>query len=163
MTPASLDPIDMGILYLLQENARDNTTKAIGDQLDVAASTVGNRIRKLENEGVIEGYNPNINYERSGFDHHHVVTCTVPFDECDRYIEEIFDEVTGVVNVRKFFTATENLSLEMVCVDKAAFEACIRDLKALDIDVVEFELIDREVSRPFGQFGSETITTDVDH
>lgn len=45
--------MDTGILYLLQENARTNTTKRIGEPVGVSSSAVGNRIQKLEERGVI--------------------------------------------------------------------------------------------------------------
>ena len=154
---SSLDPIDMGILYLLQEDARRNTNESIGEQLDIAGSTVGTRIRKLENEGIIESYNPIINYERAGFDHHFVVTCSVPFEECDHYIEVIVEEVTGVVNIRKFYTANDNLLVEIVARTSKEFEKAIQELKELDISIEDFEVVDRDVSQPFGQFGQEVI------
>ncbi|WP_312908269.1 Lrp/AsnC family transcriptional regulator [Natronosalvus caseinilyticus] len=48
-----LDSVDKGILYLLQEDARNNTTNAIGEQVGVSSSTVANRITKLEENGEI--------------------------------------------------------------------------------------------------------------
>lgn len=157
MTSETLDTVDRGILYLLQENARGNTTKEIGEQLDLAASTIGTRINRLEDRGIIEGYNPVINYERAGFDHHYVVICSVPYDECDRYIEEAVDTVDGIVHVRKFFTAKQNLSVEIIGSNRRTFENSVRDLKELDVDVERFEIMDRDVWKPFSQFGKQAI------
>lgn len=157
MSTENLDTIDKGILYLLQENARGNTTKGIGQKLGLSASTIGTRINRLEDRGVIEGYNPVINYERAGFDHHYVVECTVPLEECDQYIEEIVEEVDGVVNVRKFYTAEENLVLEVVGTNKRSFEDSMRDLRELDIQLDRFEIVDREVSKPFSHFGRQAV------
>jgi Lrp/AsnC family leucine-responsive transcriptional regulator len=50
-----LDDIDLRILALLQENARI-ANAAIARDVDLAPSAVFQRIRKLENEGVIQGY-----------------------------------------------------------------------------------------------------------
>lgn len=160
MTAADLDPIDKAILYLLQENARGNTTTAIGEKVGIAGSTAGTRINRMEGSGVIQGYNPIIDYERAGFDHHYVVTGTVPFEDCDRYIEDIVDEVDGVVNVRKFFTANANLSIELVGMNRRSFEQSIHDLKALDVAVERFRVLDREVTKPFSQFGQDAIIDD---
>lgn len=43
-----LDGIDEGILYLLQRDARRITTKEMTEQVGVSASTVRNRIDRLE-------------------------------------------------------------------------------------------------------------------
>jgi DNA-binding Lrp family transcriptional regulator len=42
----------------------------IAEEVDVSASTVRNRIDRLEEAGVIEGYYPKINYERANFPLH---------------------------------------------------------------------------------------------
>ncbi|SFC76715.1 AsnC-type helix-turn-helix domain-containing protein [Halobiforma haloterrestris] len=48
-----LDPTDQGILYLLQQDARNNTTSGIGEQVGVSSTTVGNRISKLEENALL--------------------------------------------------------------------------------------------------------------
>jgi Lrp/AsnC family transcriptional regulator, leucine-responsive regulatory protein len=51
-----LDDIDLRILQLLQRDAR-MANAAIARDVELAPSAVFQRIRKLENEGVIQGYN----------------------------------------------------------------------------------------------------------
>lgn len=60
----SLDGLDRGILYLLQIDARHTTGKEIAERTGVAASTVRNRIDRLEANGGIEGCYPEINTKR---------------------------------------------------------------------------------------------------
>ncbi|WP_276245564.1 MULTISPECIES: AsnC family transcriptional regulator [unclassified Haladaptatus] len=48
MSDDPLDAVDKGVIYALQQNARDATTLAVGEQLDVSASTIRNRIERLE-------------------------------------------------------------------------------------------------------------------
>ena len=62
MSNGPLDDVDRGILYALQRDARNVT---IAEEVDVSASTVRNRIGRLEDIGVIEGYYPKINSERA--------------------------------------------------------------------------------------------------
>jgi Lrp/AsnC family transcriptional regulator, leucine-responsive regulatory protein len=50
-----LDDIDLRILHLLQEDARTSNA-AIARDVGLVPSAVYQRIRKLENEGVIQGY-----------------------------------------------------------------------------------------------------------
>jgi Lrp/AsnC family leucine-responsive transcriptional regulator len=55
-----IDDIDARILAILQENARTNNAE-IARRLDMAASAIHERIRKLEERGVIGGYTARIN------------------------------------------------------------------------------------------------------
>jgi Lrp/AsnC family leucine-responsive transcriptional regulator len=55
-----IDAIDARILTILQENARTSNAE-IARQVDLAASAVFERIRKLEERGVIEGYTARVN------------------------------------------------------------------------------------------------------
>lgn len=50
-----IDEIDRSILCLLQENARISNAE-IARRVDMAASAIFERIRKLEESGIIEGY-----------------------------------------------------------------------------------------------------------
>lgn len=48
------DHVDMGIIYLLQKDARNYTTAEIAEAVDVSSSTVGNRIRRLEETALLK-------------------------------------------------------------------------------------------------------------
>jgi Lrp/AsnC family leucine-responsive transcriptional regulator len=54
-----LDAIDRGILELLQDNARSSVAD-LARRLDVPASTVAERIKRLEARGVIRGYHASV-------------------------------------------------------------------------------------------------------
>lgn len=61
----SLDNLDRGILQALQGNARQ-TYKEIGSQLGVAHSTVYDRIKRMEKQGVIKKYTTIVDLEKIG-------------------------------------------------------------------------------------------------
>jgi Lrp/AsnC family transcriptional regulator for asnA, asnC and gidA len=61
----SLDTLDWKILRAIQENSKQ-TYSEIGRQLDVAHSTVFDRIRKMEKNGVIKKWTVEINFEKIG-------------------------------------------------------------------------------------------------
>lgn len=42
--------------------------RSLAEQLDVSVTTISNHLRDLEDEGVIEGYTPKVNYEALGYD-----------------------------------------------------------------------------------------------
>ena len=62
-----MDKLDFNIIKSLNENAR-KSFRYIAKELKVSLSTVSNRVRKLEEEGVIEGYIPVVNKEKIGYD-----------------------------------------------------------------------------------------------
>ncbi len=60
-----LDPTDLAILEQLQANARTSNAD-IARQLDMAPSAILDRIRKLEQKGVIQGYTARIDPREVG-------------------------------------------------------------------------------------------------
>ena len=68
MTPSvKLDELDARIIAVLNQDAR-KSFRDIAKEVDASISTVSNRIRKLEGEGVITGYAPLIDETKIGFD-----------------------------------------------------------------------------------------------
>jgi len=61
----ALDDLDWQILQLLQENAKMTYTE-IGNKLDVAHSTVYDRIQRMEEYGVIKKYEAVVDAEKMG-------------------------------------------------------------------------------------------------
>lgn len=149
-----LDPVDKGILYLLQENARSNTTTNIGEQVGVSASTVSNRIEKLEDRGIITGYHPAVDYEKAGMEHHLLVVGTVPFKEQTAFVDEIM-QVPGVVSVRELMSNTQNVSIELVQQKRQDMEQSLVKLNALGVDIDRFEILKREHVKPYDHFGKQ--------
>lgn len=64
-TSLSLDETDLRILKALEEDARQSYA-GIGKLLGIAHSTVYDRIRKMEKQGVIKGYTIRIDAEMMG-------------------------------------------------------------------------------------------------
>ncbi|MFQ5986381.1 MAG: Lrp/AsnC family transcriptional regulator [Thermoplasmata archaeon] len=64
---AEWDDLDLEILRLLNRDARQSY-RDLARQLQISTSTVSTRIRRLEEEGIITGYAPIIDQERTGFD-----------------------------------------------------------------------------------------------
>jgi DNA-binding Lrp family transcriptional regulator len=67
MPVPTLDDLDVRILRLLNADAR-KSFREIAKEVDASLSTVSNRVRKLEEEGVITGYVPVLNESHLGFD-----------------------------------------------------------------------------------------------
>ncbi len=65
---STLDEIDAGILRILQEDCRTPLDQ-IADRLRVPKSTIHYRIKRLESEGIIEGYYARVNHAKLGRDY----------------------------------------------------------------------------------------------
>ncbi|MFB6309339.1 MAG: Lrp/AsnC family transcriptional regulator [Haloarculaceae archaeon] len=157
MASDDLDNVDKGILYLLQQNARTNTTSNIAEKVGVSSSTVGNRIQKLEENGVISGYQPTVNYERAGLDHHLLAIGTVPHEQRETLGKRIL-EVSGVVGVRELLTNQENVAIELVGSTRGHIESAVDELNELGVTIERIEMMKRERTKPFDDFGKEYTT-----
>lgn len=62
-----LDELDMRILSVLNRDAR-KSYRDIAREVDASISTVSNRVRRLEAEGVVKGYAPIIDESKVGYD-----------------------------------------------------------------------------------------------
>jgi Lrp/AsnC family leucine-responsive transcriptional regulator len=60
-----MDQIDFQILTLLKENSRAQW-KEIGDKIHMTGQAVGNRIRRMEDDGIIEKYTVVVNELKAG-------------------------------------------------------------------------------------------------
>jgi Lrp/AsnC family leucine-responsive transcriptional regulator len=60
-----MDEIDFQILKLLKENSR-RQWKEIGESIHMTGQAVGNRIRRMEEEGIIEQYTISVNELKIG-------------------------------------------------------------------------------------------------
>jgi len=83
-----VDELDVRILSLLQENAR-LSYREIARELDVAVGTVYNRIRRMEEEGILRGFAPILDYEKLGFG----LTAVIGIKAQGRKITEIEREI----------------------------------------------------------------------
>jgi len=62
-----MDNLDIEILRSLNVNAR-KSFRDIAKELKISLGTISNRIRKMQDEGIIMGYVPLINEEKIGYD-----------------------------------------------------------------------------------------------
>lgn len=156
-----LDEIDRAILQLIQRDARNYTAVDIAEHLDVSDGTVRNRIQKLEDRGVIEGYAPLIHYENAGYQLQVRYTCTAPLVERDRLAREALDAY-GVVQVRELMTAQGNVEVTAVAPSNDDVNDIALALDELGLTVEAEELVHRRYLRPFNHFGRDDLQTDDD-
>lgn len=151
METVDLDDVDRCILYSLQEDARRMSASTIAERLDVSARTVRNRIDRLEESGVINGYRVDVDYESAGYQLHTMVVCTAPIADRGEIARAAAD-VPGVVNVREIMTGDQNLLVEVVGTDGDDLSRITSDLNALGVHVNDEDIIRNEYDSQFQEF-----------
>lgn len=150
MDTYELDDVDRAILYHLQQDARNSTSTEMSEQLDVAASTVRNRLSRMEEEGVIERYIPQINYEKAGFPIRVLFTCTAP-DEAESVGDAVLQQ-EGVVAVRELLAGTENLHVEVVGRNTDHLSEIADSIRELGIEIEKSDVLKSRFHQPFDRF-----------
>lgn len=90
-TDSALDNTGWQILRLLQENARLSFTE-IGRQVGLSAPAVAERVRKLEEAGIISGYHAQVNPAKVGFPILAIIRLSSmgsTFNKCAEVVREI--------------------------------------------------------------------------
>jgi Lrp/AsnC family leucine-responsive transcriptional regulator len=149
-----LDNLDRRILHLLQVDARGATDTNIADETDVTGTTVHNRIKKLEDEGVITGYNPEIDYEKAGYPMRVLFICSTDLSERSKMATEAL-EVRGVVNVREMLAGKENLHVEVVAESTSDVKHSTEQLDNLGLRIVSSNILAEEHIQPWNHFHQE--------
>lgn len=152
-TEPELDEVDRGILHMLQKDARNNTTREIGEAVGVSAGTVRNRIEKLEDAGVVRGYVPDIDYEKAGYQLVILFTCTAD-DPSESVAENLLDK-HGIVTVRKLLAGEENYHVTVVGSDTDDVSQIANSIRECGLEIVRSEVMDEEYVQPFNHFGKE--------
>lgn len=111
--------LDAKLVNELLGNGRASL-RSLGEELDVSVTTVSNHLRDLEDEGVIEGYTPTVDYGKLGFDVTAILQLKVEGDALPEITETLREEkqmisvyeVTGdydVIAIGKF-TDTDGMN-----------------------------------------------------
>lgn len=154
-----LDEVDRGILYLLQQDARRLTTEEMGERVSVSASTVRNRIEKLEEAGVIRGYHPELDYDETGLQLHMVFICSAPPDQRTRLAHDARG-VVGVVRIQEVLNGKDNIQIEAIGTDTDDIARISDDLGELGMDVINSKIIKSTYVQPFDHFGEHIVDED---
>jgi Lrp/AsnC family transcriptional regulator for asnA, asnC and gidA len=105
-----LDDIDKNILRILQENAR-TSYREIQDRLGISIGTIHNRISKLKNEEIIEGYTLRLNNVKLGYK----LTFLIRINVDGKHTEEILDDIKDIPEVCSIFHTTGEQSAALIC------------------------------------------------
>jgi len=145
----NVDDTERRIVNALLEDGRA-TPRDISGATGIAEPTVSQRIEQLETNGVIEGYEPRIDYESLGYDVTAVFQLTIDGDGLPGVPERLGDteQMIGVYEV----TGSHDVVAIGKFTDTAAMNARIKELMTDDdITAVETSVVLNTVTE-YGQF-----------
>lgn len=149
-----IDDVDRGILHLLQVDARNTTAKGIAERVDVSPSTVRNRIEALEADGVIRGYQPDVDYEAADLPLEMILVVTAPPTDRSDVVNELLD-VNGVVDVRETLTGKRNVHVHAVGTSKTDITRLSSAIHELDLGIESTKIVNNRHTQPFDHFHYE--------
>lgn len=154
MAREGLDDLDRRIIYELQVDARHTSSGDIAEEMGVSASTVRNRIGRLEEEGIIRGYHADVDYGKVGFQLYTLIVCTAPIPEREELARAAL-EVSGVVDVQEVMTGEANVLVTAVGEDGDDLSRIGRELSEVGLQVADEDIIRNHYAHPYHRFGND--------
>ena len=115
MKKETLDEIDEEIIKIFQEHAK-TSYRDIKDKLNISIGTIHNRISKLEENKIIEGYTLKLNNEKLGYK----LTFLIRINIDGKHTQEILDEISHKPEICSVFHTTGEQSAALICRFKEA-------------------------------------------
>ncbi|WP_128478462.1 winged helix-turn-helix transcriptional regulator [Halorussus pelagicus] len=151
-----VDEIDKRILYYLALDARNTSTSDIADEMGVTPATIRNRIKQLEEQGVLRGYLADINYKSIEGYVTYRFRCTAPIPDRARLAQSAL-EISGVVTVQELMAGSANLGITVVGADTDDINQIAGELADLGLEIEDESVIEGEYHTPYNPFGPENV------
>ena len=120
-----IDTLNAKILKCLQMNARQSNAE-IGRQVGVSSPAVGERIRKMEDAGLIHGYKTVVSPFEAGYQLKAIIILRAFMGKLKPFLEKVkeYDEVLNCYRI----TGNENIVMEVILKNQKHLEAFIDQL-----------------------------------
>jgi len=121
----NIDSLNWKILKCLQENARQSNAE-IGRQVGISSPAVSERIKKMEDLGVIQGYNTLVSPLEIGYQLKAIITMRAFMGKLKPFLDKVktYDEVVNCYRI----TGDENFVMEVVLKNQKHLEQFIDQL-----------------------------------
>lgn len=120
-----IDQINWKILAALQKNARLPFAE-LGRQVGLTSPAVAERVKKMEDAGIIKGYKAQVSYHKTGHQLKAVITLRAFMGRLKPFLEKV-KEFKEVINCYRI-TGNENIIMEVVLYDQGHLEEFIDKL-----------------------------------
>lgn len=121
----SIDSLNRKILKCLQQNARQSNAQ-IGRQVGISSPAVSERIKKMEDIGIIESYKTLVSPFEMGYQLKAIITLRAFMGKLKPFLDKVktYKEVVNCYRI----TGDENIVMEVVLKDQKHLEAFIDQL-----------------------------------
>ncbi|MFV0540416.1 MAG: Lrp/AsnC family transcriptional regulator [Aestuariibaculum sp.] len=121
----NLDTLNWKILKCLQQNSRQSNAE-IGRQVGISSPAVSERIKKMEDAGVILGYKTIVSPLEMGYQLKAIITLRAFIGKLKPFLEKVktYDEVLNCYRI----TGNENIVMEVVLRNQKHLESFIDEL-----------------------------------
>jgi len=121
----ALDTINKQILVALQYNSRLKNTE-IAQKVGISSPAVAERIKKMEDAGIINGYTTKVSYYELGFQLRAIITMRAFMGKLKPFLSQV-KKYNEVVNCYRI-TGNENIVMEVVLKNQKHLEEFIDQL-----------------------------------
>ena len=121
----SIDKLDVALLGALTRDARAGVVE-LAATLGVARNTVQSRLRRLEEDGLLVGFRPDLDLERAGVD----VVAFMALEIVQGRLQDVIAELTGVPEVLEVHATTgrEDLLVRVATTTQASLQDLIEQV-----------------------------------
>jgi len=121
----NIDTLNWKILKCLQVNARQSNAE-IGRTVGISSPAVSERIKKMEDAGIIEGYFTNVSPFECGYQLQAIITLRAFMGKLKPFLSQVktYDEVVNCYRI----TGNENIVMEVVLKNQKHLEKFIDQL-----------------------------------
>lgn len=124
----ALDSIDLRILRVLRSDARISW-RELGELVHLSPTSAADRVRRMEREGVIDGYTVRVDPEALGRTVRAVVDVSLgPGDQVDEFESSLAQREE--VSFAAYVTGTADYSINVECEGADGLDAFVRWLRA---------------------------------
>ena len=149
-----LDEVDRRIIYRLMGDARGTSAPDIAEEVNVSAGTIRNRINRLEEVGVIDGYHASVDFERADGKLTNLLVCSAPVSDREKLAKQVL-QIPGVVDARELMAGQRNIHVTAVGDDLTDMTRISRAIETLGVEIEDEDLVHRHYQRPYHRFGPE--------
>lgn len=120
-----MDKLNWAILEELQKNARISFSE-VGRKVGLTSPAVAERVRKMEDSGIIDSYKVNLSHQKTGYQLRAIITLRAFTGRLKAFLETV-KEFKEVVNCYRI-TGNENIIMEVILKDQVHLEKLIDKL-----------------------------------
>ncbi|MFD1598801.1 Lrp/AsnC family transcriptional regulator [Halobellus rarus] len=151
-----IDEIDKRILYYLAVDARNTATSDIAEDVEVTPATIRNRIKQLEECGILQGYLADVDYKSINGYVTYQFRCTASIPDRPRLAQSALD-ISGVISVRELMAGSENLAITVVGADTSDINQVAGELSDLGLEINDESVVEGDYHTPYSPFGPEDL------